>query len=97
MEEANQETTEEVVNEESTEETPQETNETAEHQEYQIENVEEIVPNVIVDLMRTNETIVTTGRGKINVIHEITLGDVAISILLTCILIFMVLNRFIRR
>lgn len=64
---------------------------------YQIEDVESITPNVVVDLLRTKETIVVTGKGKINVIHEITLGDAIISMLLTCILIFMVLNRFIQR
>lgn len=52
---------------------------------------------VIVDLLRTEETIVITGKGKIHLIHEITLGDVILSILLACILIFMVLNRFISR
>lgn len=64
---------------------------------YQSENAEENPSTVIVDLMRTEETIVLTGKGKIHVIHEITLGDVVISILLTCILVFMVLNRFIGR
>jgi hypothetical protein len=42
-------------------------------------------------------TIVQTGKGQINVIHEITLGDVLTSTVLMAILIFMVLDRQIRR
>ncbi|MGG5253536.1 hypothetical protein ACQYAD_08575 [Neobacillus sp. SM06] len=38
-----------------------------------------------------------TGKGQINVIHEITLGDILLSTVLMAMLIFMVLDRLIRR
>ncbi|GAE32865.1 hypothetical protein [Halalkalibacter hemicellulosilyticus] len=43
------------------------------------------------------ETIFTDSNGSIHLIHEITLGDVLISVLLASILIFLVLSRLIRR
>jgi hypothetical protein len=42
-------------------------------------------------------TTIETGKGQINVIHEVTLGDVLVSTVLMAILIFMVLDRVIRR
>ena len=53
--------------------------------------------DVVMDLNRTEETIVATSNGKVHVIHEITLGDIITSTLLVAILAFMVLDRFIRR
>lgn len=53
--------------------------------------------DVIMDLDRTEETIIATGKGKVHVIHEITLGDIITSTLLVAILIFMVLDKFTRR
>ncbi|HHY72264.1 MAG TPA: hypothetical protein GX497_03385 [Bacillus bacterium] len=42
-------------------------------------------------------TVFKTEHGKINVIHEMTLGDVVTSTLLLLVLIFFVIERFIRR
>jgi hypothetical protein len=52
-----------------------------------------IVIPVDVRAMTTKETT----EGTINIIHEITIGDLLISMSLVAILIFMVLNRVIRR
>jgi cobalamin biosynthesis Mg chelatase CobN len=38
-----------------------------------------------------------TDKGSISVVHDITLGDLILSTILMAILIFMVLDRFIRR
>lgn len=38
-----------------------------------------------------------TGKGSISVVHDITLGDLILSTILMAILIFMVLDRVIRR
>ncbi|MFC4323678.1 hypothetical protein [Litchfieldia salsa] len=53
--------------------------------------------DVVMDLQRTQETIIISSEGKVHVIHEITLGDVITSILLVCILLFLMMDRFIRR
>jgi hypothetical protein len=45
----------------------------------------------------TPKTVIETSKGFIEVIHEITLGDLLISTSLVAILIFMVLSRVIRR
>ncbi|WP_162488675.1 hypothetical protein [Geobacillus sp. ZGt-1] len=42
-------------------------------------------------------TVIETKEGNMMVIHEITLGDVVISVILAAMLIFMVLERFMRR
>ncbi|MDP4086015.1 MAG: hypothetical protein Q8934_15535 [Bacillota bacterium] len=42
-------------------------------------------------------TTIDTGKGQINVIHEVTLGDILLSTILMAMLIFMVLDRMIRR
>lgn len=54
-------------------------------------------PIFIEDTGKTEETIFETENGIIHVIHEITLGDIVISTLLALILIFHLLDRFIRR
>lgn len=51
----------------------------------------------IHDINRSKETIFYNIKGDIHVIHEITLGDVAIITLLAAMLIFLVLDRVIRR
>lgn len=43
------------------------------------------------------QTIMTTGDGAIVVIHEVTLGDVVVSTLIAALLVFMVLEKVIRR
>lgn len=43
------------------------------------------------------QTIFRTGDGEIHVIHEITLGDVVFSTLILALLVFMVLEKVIRR
>lgn len=50
-----------------------------------------------IDTPVRTETIFATTEGEIHVIHEITLGDIATSMLLMMILIFMILERVIRR
>jgi hypothetical protein len=42
-------------------------------------------------------TIIETPKGQIDVIHEITLGDLLVSTSLVAVLIFMVISRVIRR
>jgi hypothetical protein len=42
-------------------------------------------------------TLIETKEGNIAVIHEITLGDIIISVILAAMLIFMLLERFMRR
>jgi hypothetical protein len=42
-------------------------------------------------------TTIDTPKGQINVIHEITLGDLLVSTTLVAVLVFMVLSRVIRR
>lgn len=39
----------------------------------------------------------TGGNGIINVIHEITLGDLLISTLLLALIVFVVISRIVRR
>lgn len=56
-----------------------------------------LTPVEVKDLNRTTETILYTEKGNIHVIHEITLGDVIISTILMAMLIFMVIERFVRR
>lgn len=55
------------------------------------ENLQVVVP---VDVRET--TTVSTEKGKITVIHEITLGDLLICTLLAAFLIFQVLSRVIK-
>ncbi|MEH7126013.1 hypothetical protein V7127_22640 [Bacillus sp. JJ1773] len=43
------------------------------------------------------QTILRTGDGEIHVIHEITLGEVVLSTIIMALLVFMVLDRVIRR
>lgn len=42
-------------------------------------------------------TVIRSGKGDIHVIHEITLGDVVLATLFTAMLMFLVLDRVIRR
>lgn len=49
-----------------------------------------------VDELKT-ETVFETAEGTIHLVHEMTLGDVVISMFLMFILIFHILDRFIRR
>jgi hypothetical protein len=42
-------------------------------------------------------TLIETKEGNIAVIHEITLGDIIISVILAAMMIFMFLERFMRR
>lgn len=54
-------------------------------------------PQVVVPVEIREMTRFETDSGNINVIHEITLGDLITATLLTAILIFMIVSRFIRR
>lgn len=54
-------------------------------------------PQVVVPVEIREMTHFDFPGGKINIIHEITLGDLLISTCLVAILIFMVLSRVIRR
>ena len=49
-----------------------------------------------VDELKT-ETVFETTQGTIHLVHEMTLGDVVVSMFLMFILIFHILDRFIRR
>ncbi|OIJ22047.1 hypothetical protein BKP45_05055 [Anaerobacillus alkalidiazotrophicus] len=51
----------------------------------------------ISDISRTKETIFYNPKGDIHVIHEVTLGDIATITLLSAMLIFIVVDRVIRR
>jgi hypothetical protein len=48
-------------------------------------------------MVTTPKTVILTSKGTIEVIHEITLGDLLISTTLVAMLIFMVISRVIRR
>ncbi len=52
-------------------------------------------PQQYVDLR--SHTTIETPEGDIQVIHEITLGDIVISVLIAATLIFMFLERMMRR
>lgn len=54
-------------------------------------------PQVVVPVDVREMTKIDTPKGHINVIHEVTTGDLLISMILMAILIFMVLSRLIRR
>jgi hypothetical protein len=54
-------------------------------------------PQVVVPVEIREMTRVDTDKGKINIIHEITLGDLLTSTLLAALLIYLILNRVIRR
>lgn len=47
--------------------------------------------------VQLHHTLITTEKGTIEVIHQITLGDLITSTILMATLIFMVLERVIRR
>lgn len=49
-----------------------------------------------VDELKT-ETVFETAQGTIHLVHEMTLGDVVVTMFLMFILIFHILDRFIRR
>ncbi|WP_458414540.1 hypothetical protein ACNQFZ_06645 [Schinkia sp. CFF1] len=66
-------------------------------QETQTGNVQASEGTVLdVKEIRT-ETVFETAQGTIHLIHEMTLGDVVVSMFLMFILIFHILDRFIRR
>ncbi|MBH0176232.1 hypothetical protein IHV09_21995 [Fictibacillus sp. 23RED33] len=52
---------------------------------------------IVVPVEIRELTKIETEKGIINVIHEVSLGDLIISTILLSILIFMVLSRVIRR
>ena len=52
-------------------------------------------PQIVVPVEIREMTRIETDKGKIHVIHEITLGDLLVSTSLIAILIFMVLSRVI--
>lgn len=54
-------------------------------------------PMVVVPVEIREMTRFENEKGKINIIHEITIGDLLVSTSLVAILIFMVLSRIIRR
>jgi len=60
-------------------------------------NVQTSEGTVLSDNELKTETVFETTQGTIHLIHEITLGDVVISMFLMFILIFHILDRFIRR
>ncbi|MDA6130775.1 hypothetical protein OSK38_25745 [Escherichia coli] len=57
----------------------------------------ETEPQVVVPVEIREMTRVETEKGNIHVIHEITLGDLLVSMSLVALLIFQVLSRVIRR
>ena len=54
-------------------------------------------PQVVVPVEIREMTRFESEKGNINVVHEITLGDIVVSTLLMTILIFMFLDRVMRR
>lgn len=60
-------------------------------------NVDYGDPQAVVPIEIREHTPFVTEAGDINVIHEITLGDLLISTVLMAILIFQVLTTFFRR
>lgn len=61
-----------------------------------IVTVDQIQQPVNVQELRT-ETVFESTNGTIHLVHEMTLGDVVVSMFLMFILIFQILYRFIRR
>ncbi|WP_197204159.1 hypothetical protein [Cytobacillus firmus] len=57
----------------------------------------ETEPQVVVPIEIREMTRVETEKGNIHVIHEITIGDLLVSMSLVALLIFQVLSRVIRR
>ena len=57
----------------------------------------ETEPQVVVPVEIREMTRVETEKGNIHVIHEITLGDLLVSMSLVALLIFQVLSWVIRR
>lgn len=53
-------------------------------------------PEVVVPVEIREMTVFETDKGVIHVIHEVTLGDLLISTILTATLIFMVVSRVVR-
>lgn len=58
---------------------------------------QESSPSVVVPVEIREMTRVETEKGNIHVIHEITFGDLLVSMSLVALLIFLVLSRVIRR
>lgn len=54
-------------------------------------------PQVVVPVEIRELTRVETEKGNINIIHEVTLGDLLVSLSIAAFLIFQVLSRVIRR
>lgn len=54
-------------------------------------------PQVVVPVEIREMTKMDTDKGKINIIHEITLGDMLVSMMIAALIIFQVLSRVIRR
>lgn len=52
-------------------------------------------PQVVIPVEIREHTVVETEKGNIHVIHEITLGDLLISMSIVAFLIFQVLSRVI--
>lgn len=57
----------------------------------------ETEPQVVIPVEIREMTRTATEKGNIDIIHEITMGDLLISMSLIAILIFLVLSRVIRR
>ncbi|MGG0718381.1 hypothetical protein ABE096_12425 [Robertmurraya massiliosenegalensis] len=59
--------------------------------------ISDFTPQVVVPVEIRDMTRFENEKGKINIIHEITIGDLLVSTSLIAILIFLVLSRIIRR
>lgn len=65
----------------------------------EVENMENNTtePEIVIPVEIRELTRIETDKGVIQVIHEISLGDMVLALLLAAMLIFMVLSRFISR
>lgn len=88
-------TTDEPVDEQTDETTdqtdePVQTTETTSEPETQ-------EPQVVVPVDTREMTVVDSNAGTINVIHEVTIGDLLVSTALFILIIFMLIDRVVRR
>ncbi|GEM02006.1 hypothetical protein SAMN05421839_12531 [Halolactibacillus halophilus] len=54
-------------------------------------------PQVVVPVDTREMTVVDSNAGTINVIHEVTIGDLLVSTALFILIIFMLIDRVVRR
>lgn len=81
----------------------EQTNETTDQTDEQVQTTETTSepetqePQVVVPVDTREMTVVDSNAGTINVIHEVTIGDLLVSTALFILIIFMLIDRVVRR